>query len=211
MGLQASTNVIGAVVSVNLSGHEELAKLLAEIPEKHVKPALRKTLRAAAKPILAAVKLRSPRDSGAMRKGFVIRAFKRSRKQRIGFWIGTTERAGAYKDKAFYAYFIEKGWKIGKRSVALKRSMAFVNRVKRSPLKLKDSLGRKIAEELVNNRVLRRKALEARAKSIVNADKRKFVPGKHIVEGAYKEHAEAQKNFIVTELTKVLNAIKKGS
>lgn len=204
----ANTSQIGAVVSVTLSGHTELYNLFQELPEKHIKPALRKVLRAAAKPILASVKLRSPRRSGAMARAFTIRAFKRSRKQRIGFWIGTTTKSGPYQDKAFYAYFIEKGWKVGKRSRELKRSLAFVSKVKKSPLKLTDSLGQKISDELAKNRILNRKALEARAQKITDADKRRQVPGKFIVDGAYKQHAETQKNFIVTEMTRVLREIK---
>lgn len=194
---------ISSMVSVDLTGHKELLQLLEDIPEKKVKPAIRKVLRAAAKPILAAAKLRSPRRSGAMAKGLTIRAFKRSRKQHIGFWIGTTGKGPAYTGKLFYAWLIERGWRVGKRTAEVRQAQDFARKLSRSPMKLRDGLAAALVKEMGMKQI--------KPKSVLTVDKRlKQVPGKFIVQSAYNQHAEAQKNFIVAELTKVLNAIKQG-
>jgi hypothetical protein len=199
---------LSPVVTVSLSGDKQIAELLASLPEKHIKPTLRKVLRAAAKPILTAAKLRSPRDSGAMRKALTIRAFKRTRKPRIGFWIGTTQRGSAYGGKAFYAWFVEKGFRIGKRSKTIKAAQNFSNKLKRNPLSLRDRLGNALTQ---GQAMIQRDLDVKRVGKVLASDKRTAIPGKFFIESAYKDKAEQAKNEILQGVLEALRKIPKVS
>jgi hypothetical protein len=194
-------------VTVSLTGHREVAQLLADLPEKQIKPALRKVLRASAKPILTAAKLRAPRKSGAMAKSLTIRAFKRSRKQRIGFWIGTTQRGSAYGGKAFYAWFIEKGFKIGKRTREIRQAQDYARKLRRSPMKLRDEL----AASLSGANQLKPKQIRPRRPAVLTVDHRESVPGKFFIESAYQSKAEQAKTEIEQGMLTALRNIKKVS
>jgi hypothetical protein len=192
-------------VTVNLTGDKQIAELLATLPEKHLKPTLRKVLRAAAKPILTAAKLRAPRDSGAMAKGLVIRAFKRTRKPRIGFWIGTTAKGPAYGGKIFYAHFIEKGWRAGKRSAEIRQLQKAMFRIRGNPLKMRDNLGNALTKPAAKIH------MSQRLSTLSALDMRKKIPGKFFIESAYKDKAEQAKNEILQGVLEALRKIPKVS
>src|SRR6218665_3266360 len=89
-------------MQINLSGNLFLIEQLRNLPKRMANGAIRFALRDNAKPILISAKLRAPRDKGDLEKSLRIKAFRRTRKGRIGFTIGTSSLASAYQGKQFY-------------------------------------------------------------------------------------------------------------
>ena len=113
------------------TGFKELIDELANIDEKRVKPALRKSLRAGAKVVLEAAKDAVPEDTGALRASLNVRAAKKKKRSEVAYIVGaergslsgfrtraaTAEakaaakagRKAATKGTQFYAAFVELG------------------------------------------------------------------------------------------------------
>ncbi len=115
-------------VAIDLSGDKELIAALNNLTPALEKKALRTALRESSKPILSAAKARAPRDTGALKKSLRIKAFKRTRKGKVGFSIGTSSLGSAYQGKQFYGAFQEYGWHTGKRTNEIRRSQSAARR-----------------------------------------------------------------------------------
>ena len=86
-------------------------KKLKELEPKIAKKIVRDSLKAGAKPVLAAAQAKVPVKSGLLRRNIKIRAGKRSR---AGQSVVVGFKDGAFKGDAFYGAFIEWGHQAGK-------------------------------------------------------------------------------------------------
>jgi HK97 gp10 family phage protein len=181
-------------VQVSLAGDVETVNLLRELPDKLVKGALRKSLREAAKTVLRGAKFRAPRKSGLLTKTLKVRAFKRTRKNVVGFTVGTA--AGDYKGQSFYGAFQEYGWTPTGRhrqSSALRSAQKWIRREKQE----KSKSG---AVPLVY-----RKKITA-AKLTVAKDTRRRVKPKHFLRNAFSDNAAAIQADLVKSIKSELQA-----
>src|SRR4051794_37182099 len=87
---------------------------LKELEPRLAKKILRRELRKGLKPIQAAVKANAPVRSGKLRKAVILRATKRTRKNRIGVKVSLGKGAFFVGDQ-FYGAFQEFEHKSGKR------------------------------------------------------------------------------------------------
>ena len=185
---------------VDLSGDVELKKLMSEFEPKVQKDALKKALREGAKVILRGVLLRVPEDTGTLKKEIKVRAFKRSRKYRVGFTVGTA--AGDFKGKAFYSAFQEYGWLPSgnkKANGGIKASQQLLREEKQFK---RD--GRYIAQ------IVRKKITAA--KIHLSRESKQKVPAKKFIQKSFKENAEQVSENLGAEILKAMNQIieKKG-
>lgn len=103
-------------------GAEKLRKQLAALGPRIAKKVIRQSLRQAGKIVQTEAKSNAPVDTGRLRKSIRVRAFKRSRKERIGINVQTNSTNNVFKGKTFYGGFLEYGFRRGKRSNEIKRA-----------------------------------------------------------------------------------------
>lgn len=110
-----------AAPSIIITGVKELMEKLDQFEPKLRKKILRKTLRKAAKPVLATARRYVPVDTAALKKSLKVRALKRSRrhKHRVGIAVMTSE--GWFKGDEYYGAFVEFGHRVGKRTRKVER------------------------------------------------------------------------------------------
>ncbi|MFQ5626654.1 MAG: HK97-gp10 family putative phage morphogenesis protein, partial [Methyloligellaceae bacterium] len=100
-------------IDISILGDKELQRMLNDKLPKDAKKAMRKGLRAGARPVLKQAKDTAPKRTGALRRGIKLRALKRSRKS-IGVTVSLPTReslgipAGA---KYYYPAALEFGTK----------------------------------------------------------------------------------------------------
>lgn len=182
-------------ISINLSGDLELRRALKSLTPALEKKALRTALRTAAKPILATARANAPKTQGTkhpdrpppgtLRKSIKIRAFKRTRKGRVGFSIGMGSKD--YVGKAFYGSFQEYGWKQGKRPWRGHTSTAQIERRIKA---LTGILGTQADLTLKRRKQLRRylQGFEKHLEFRRTGDTRRQIPGKFFIRRAYDTH-----------------------
>lgn len=119
-----------AGITIQLTGADELKRLLDGLPTKLEKKYLRKGVRDVGNKILASAKSRVPVDTSAAKDSLKVRAFKRTRKGIVGVTIGyrrverrpsrkAGEKKGAYRqrvraskgagEQVFYGMHLEYG------------------------------------------------------------------------------------------------------
>lgn len=99
--------------NIEVSGAQDLAKLLRALPAKVAKKILRKALREGAKLIQQEAVARAPVRTGTLRKNIKVRAATRLKRGNIG--VQVLAGKGDYLGDVFYASFIEFGHRRGKR------------------------------------------------------------------------------------------------
>jgi hypothetical protein len=174
-------------VFANLSGHKAVLLVLEQLPAAVENRVLKHALREAAKPILKSARANAPKDTGALRKGVKIVAWKR-KPGRVGFTIGLTP------DIAFYGYLQEEGWSAGKRPWKSHRSErsveARLNELeaigKRQKFDRSKKAGRRELRGFISSLRAARANLAAR-----KADTRRKIPGKFFIRRAYDAHKQA--------------------
>ena len=106
-------------IVIRVRGLKECLARFKELPNKYVKAALRKGMRAGQKILTAASKANAPVATGRLQANIKTRAGKRSRK---GVVMATVLGEGFYQGKTFYGAFQEFGWHAGKRTAAMQRA-----------------------------------------------------------------------------------------
>lgn len=107
-------------VSVVITGDKEVNRMLHQLAGKEQKAVVRKAARTSIKTLLPTVRRNAPKDTGALRRSFTVRALTRSAKQ---FGARITTRGGLFQGKTFYGGFQEWGWKLGKRGTDGRRKI----------------------------------------------------------------------------------------
>ncbi len=97
-----------------VTGIEELNAKLRQLRGPLAKKAIRKSSREALKPLAPKVARAAPQRTGRLSRATKVRALKRSR-NKIGSRVTTSKSGRGFRGKAFYGWFIEKGWKTGRR------------------------------------------------------------------------------------------------
>jgi HK97 gp10 family phage protein len=131
-----------AKVAIVLTGDAVLNKKLTYLKGANVKKAIRKASRAALKPLAAATKTAAPRRTGQLRRSIKVKALRRTRKS-VGARVTTERGYYAGLGEAFYAKFIEWGWKTagGRTAVSGRHMMKKTAKAKQSSV-LADYRGR---------------------------------------------------------------------
>ena len=96
----------GGVV-VRIDGGKELQRKLDKLAPVAARKVMRKGLREAGRPVLAAAKAKVPVLSGALRDSLVLRAVKSKKRDRLGVQVMTKE--GMFRGETFYGAFVELG------------------------------------------------------------------------------------------------------
>ncbi len=94
------------VLQIKIDGAKELEKKLLSFEPKLARRIVRQTLRAAAKPILAAAKANVPVLTGALKESLKLRVMKKA-KHRYGILVATAK--GWFKGDTYYGAFVEFG------------------------------------------------------------------------------------------------------
>jgi HK97 gp10 family phage protein len=168
-------------VSMSLAGDAEVVRLLQELPQRLVKGALRKAVRAGANVVLRGAKFRAPRKSGLLAKTLKTRSFKRTRKNIVGFTVSTG--AGDYKGSTFYGGFQEYGWRPTGRhraSDGIRTSQKWLREEKTAKFKAKKSGGEVPL-------AIRKNATAAKLR--IARDKTRTVKPKHFLRDAFQDNA----------------------
>lgn len=182
-------------VHVSLAGDVETVNLLKELPQKLVKGALRKALRAGANVVLRGAKFRAPRKSGLLVKSMKVRAFKRTRKNVVGFTVGTS--AGDYKGSDFYGAFQEYGWTPSgphAASPGLRSAQKWLRREKQEKVKRLGSVPLALQPKITA------------AKLRVARDTRRKVKPKEFLKKAFTDNAAAIQADLIKDIKTELQA-----
>jgi HK97 gp10 family phage protein len=102
------------IPTVIITGDETLNMKLNLMRSQDAKKAIRQASRKALRPVKAAVKRETPKQSGKLRRSFRIRTMKRSR-LRVGARLTTSAADSLFQGKQYYGAFQEFGWKAGRR------------------------------------------------------------------------------------------------
>jgi HK97 gp10 family phage protein len=120
-------------VKTSLAGDQEIIQLLRDLPKRLAKGALRKALRAGANVVMRGARFRAPRKSGLLAKTIKTRAFRRTRKNIVGFTVSAN--IADYQGNTFYASFQEYGWVATGRAGAdpgIRSSMKLLSRQRKN-------------------------------------------------------------------------------
>lgn len=214
------------VFSISLDGDMTLQARLRELTPRLEKSALRTALRESARPMLAAAQKFAPvlgtnvfeetvwtgkrwgkrkfatgRIGGSLRKSLRIRAFKRSRKNRVGVWIGTSALASPFQGKQFYGAFQEFGWKVGVRPERDKRVVKALAQRFNFFAQARNA-GGGAHEAFV------RKAQETAAKqNLSRNDGRRFIEGKKYIRKAYNLTKHRVRNEMRTQIMRAIDVV----
>lgn len=131
------------VTSFTIKGYEKIDRMLRTLDTKVARKVSRQAMRAGAKIVEAQAEANAPVGKPYTRKGkehkpktlkrsIKIRAFKKNRKGRIGFNVGTSGGDNLFAGEAFYGGFQELGYRVGKRTNEVKRAQTARNKALRS-------------------------------------------------------------------------------
>lgn len=95
------------MINVTVIGAAELEKKLMSFEPKLARKVIRKALREAAKPVLAAAKANVPVDEGDLKKSLKVKALKKRKKGTYTIQVATSD--GWFKGDQFYGAFLEFG------------------------------------------------------------------------------------------------------
>jgi hypothetical protein len=222
---------IRGFLSISLDGDWTLQARLRELTPRLEKAALRTALRESARPMLAAAQKFAPvygtktfvetvfvdkrwrkrtfatgRIGGSLRKSLRIRAFKRSRKNRVGVWIGTSALASPFQGKQFYGAFQEFGWKVGVRPERDKRvAGAIAQRLNFFAAARQGSTGQRGGA--AHEAFVRSAQKAAATQSLSRADTRRFIEGKKYIRKAYNLTKYRVRNEMRTQIVRAIDVV----
>jgi HK97 gp10 family phage protein len=98
---------------MKVTGIEETSRRLQELDTAVATKIGRRAVRAGAKVMLKATKAEAPFRSGLTRRSLRIKNLKPKQQGIIAASVGMAR--SAFKGKAFYSYFVLRGWRHGKR------------------------------------------------------------------------------------------------